>query len=353
MKSGSVNAEILKDSRFLKDTEFIDTGYPLINLALSGSFDKGLGPGITMFAGPSKHFKSNYLCVCMAAYLKQKEDSVVLFYDTEFGTKKEYFESFGISADRVIHIPIQDIEELSFDMVKRVKDIELGDNVLIAVDSFGNVPSKKEVENAENENSAQDMTRAKQLKSLGRIITPRLAVKNIPMVGVNHTYETQEMYSKQIMSGGKGLEYSSDTIAFVGKRQIKEKSDKKPSGYEFVLRLNKSRYVIEGSEFPISVTYAGGINKYSGILDLALDNGFLVQAGAWVEYQGTKFRRKELESSSEIMEELLNNEEFVNAVETKYKIPSINSPTVDLDTGYDDEDDDDEFMNELKEELEK
>lgn len=330
MKSGSVTGSVLSDSRFFHVDEFIDTGFPAINLALSGSIKKGFTNGITMFAGPSKHFKSNYLCICMAAYQKEKPNGIILFYDTEFGTKQGYFESFGVDPSRVLHIPIMNIEELTFDIIKRLKDISPDDDVLIAVDSFGNVPSKREMDNAESENSAQDMTRAKALKALGRMVTPQLAIKRVPLIGVNHVYDTQETYSKQIMSGGKGLEYSSDTIIFVGRRQLKDNKDL--LGYDFVLRINKSRFVKEGSEFPIMVTYDGGVNKYSGIFDLAVKRGIITQSGAWYEIEGgnKKFRRKELEDDTDFMEELLNNSDFVSSIEKEYSLPTHLPPTVEF-----------------------
>ncbi|UQJ95339.1 RecA-like recombination protein [Klebsiella phage CPRSA] len=55
------------------------------------------------------------------------------------------------------------------------------------------------------------MTRAKALKGMFRMVTPYLADLDIPMVCICHTYDTQEMYSKKVISGGTGLMYSADT----------------------------------------------------------------------------------------------------------------------------------------------
>jgi RecA/RadA recombinase len=321
-KAGSVEADILSTSRYFGQEDFYDTGYPLLNLALSGRINGGFTNGLTMFAGPSKHFKSSYLCICMAAFLKAKPDGVVLFYDTEFGSKKSYFQSFGVDTDRVFHIPIANIEELKFDIMKRLKVISKEDDVMIAVDSFGNVPSKKEVTDAETENEAADMTRAKQLKSLGRMITPQLTLKGIPCVGVNHVYDTQELYSKQIMSGGTGLMYSSDTVIFVGRSQNKD--GKELLGYNFDLTIAKSRYVKEGSRFPVVVRFDEGVDKYSGIFDLMLDNTDLVeQSGAWYLKKGDdkKVRRSTIEEDLDFMESLIKDEAFVRKIESKYILP--------------------------------
>lgn len=325
-KVGAVEADILSTSRFFGEDTFYNTGYPLLNLALSGKLDGGFTNGLTIFAGPSKHFKSSYLCICMAAFQRAKPEGIILFYDTEFGSKKSYFQSFGVDTDRVFHIPIANIEELKFDMMKRLKAITKEDDVMIAVDSFGNVPSIKEVEDAESGNTAADMTRAKQLKSLGRMITPQLTLKSIPCVAVNHTYDTQETYSKQIMSGGTGLMYSSDTVIYVGRSQNKE--GKELVGYDFNLKIAKSRYVRENSVFPITVTYDGGVDKFSGIFDLILDHtDLVVQSGAWYLKKGEdkKVRRADIEEDNSFMSGILKDKDFVSSVEGKYKLPVLSN----------------------------
>jgi hypothetical protein len=129
--------------------DMIPTSVPMINVALSGRVDGGLLPGLLMLAGPSKHFKSAFALLMAAAYQKKYPDGIVLFYDSEFGTPQAYFESFDIDMARVIHTPITNVEELKFDIVKQLEAIEKKDNVIIVLDSIGNLASKKEVEDAQ------------------------------------------------------------------------------------------------------------------------------------------------------------------------------------------------------------
>jgi hypothetical protein len=84
----------------------------------------------------------------------------------------------------------------------QLSNIERGDHLIIIVDSVGNLASKKEVEDALDGKSVADMSRAKQLKSLFRMITPHLTLKDIPMIVVNHTYKEIGLYPKDIVSGG-------------------------------------------------------------------------------------------------------------------------------------------------------
>jgi RecA/RadA recombinase len=264
---------VITESKVFGKKDMAPTPVPMINVALSGRIDGGLVPGLLMLAGPSKHFKSAFALLMAAAYQKKYDDAVILFYDSEFGTPQAYFESFGIDMDRVIHTPVTDVEELKFDITNQLKNVEKGDHLCVVIDSIGNLASKKEVEDAMNEKSVADMSRAKQMKSLFRIVTPHLNLKDIPLVVVNHTYKEIGLYPKDIVSGGTGAYYSSDAIWIVGRQQEKDGTEIK--GYHFVINIEKSRHVREKSKIPITVTFEGGISKWSGLLDVAEQGGYI------------------------------------------------------------------------------
>ena len=264
---------VITESKVFGKKEMAPTPVPMINVALSGHIDGGLVPGMLMLAGPSKHFKSAFALLMAAAYQKKYDDAVILFYDSEFGTPQAYFESFGIDMERVVHTPVTDVEELKFDITNQLKNVEKGDHICIVIDSIGNLASKKEVEDALSEKSVADMSRAKQMKSLFRIITPHLNLKDIPLVAINHTYKEIGLYPKDIVSGGTGAYYSSDAIWIVGRQQ--EKDGKEIKGYHFVINIEKSRHVREKSKIPITVTFEGGISKWSGLLDVAVEGEYI------------------------------------------------------------------------------
>lgn len=192
----------LDNSKFFGKTEFIPTDIPMLNVALSGRIDGGLTPGLTVIAGPSKHFKSNYALVMVASFLKKYPDAVCLFYDSEFGITPDYLKNFKIDPDRVVHTPIMNLEELKFDIVNQLEKIEDGDKVIILIDSLGNMGSKKEIEDSLAQKSVVDMQRSKHVKSIFRMITPLLNMKKIPAIVVNHTYESMDLFPTQVVSGG-------------------------------------------------------------------------------------------------------------------------------------------------------
>ena len=319
------DSAILSKSKFFTDKDMVPTDVPMINVALSGKLDGGIIPGLTMWAGPSKHFKTAFSLLMAKAYMDKYKDAVLLFYDSEFGTPIKYFETFEIDMDRVLHTPLTDIEQLKFDIMQQLAEVNRGDKLIIVLDSIGNLASKKEVEDALEGKSVADMSRAKQVKSLFRMVTPHLNIKDISMVVVNHTYKEIGMFPKDIVGGGTGSYYSADNIYIIGRQQ--ENDGTEIVGYNFIINVEKSRYVKEKSKIPISVSFDGGISKYSGLLDLAIESGHVVKpTNGWYakvdQSTGEVGDKKRIADTStpEFMEPILKDPKFKEFIKHKYEI---------------------------------
>ena len=320
------STEVLSESKFFNEKEQVPTSVPMINVALSGDPDGGLAPGLLVLAGPSKHFKTSFALLMAGAYLDKHPDSVMLFYDSEFGSPQSYFKQFGIDPSRVLHTPITNVEELKFDLIGQLEGMDRKDNVIVVIDSIGNLASKKEMEDAINEKSVADMSRAKALKGLFRMATPYLAMKNIPMLAINHTYQEMGLFPKAIVSGGTGIYYSADNIWILGRRQ--NKTGTEVTGYDFVINVEKSRYVKEKSKIPISVSWDGGVAKYSGLLEVALAGGYISKpSNGWYcrvdretgELIDPKKREKDTHSS-EFWDPVFSETDFKEFLKKQYQI---------------------------------
>ena len=322
-------SSILSKSKFFNEKDMITTEVPMVNVALSGRLDGGLTPGLTMWAGPSKHFRTAFSLLMAKSYMDKYKDAVLLFYDSEFGTPIKYFETFEIDMDRVLHTPLTNIEELKFDIMQQLQDVQRGDKLIIVLDSIGNLASKKEVEDALDGKSVADMSRAKQVKSLFRMVTPHLNLKDIPMVVVNHTYKEIGMFPKDIVGGGTGSYYSADNIYIVGRQQ--EKDGTEIVGYNFIINVEKSRYTKEKAKIPITVSFDGGIQRYSGLVDLAIEGGFVSKPspGWYAKIDRTTGEigdrvRFESTQTDEFWKDLLKYEPFKEYVKKKYEIAYSN-----------------------------
>lgn len=330
LKAGAKNnqASVLSNSKFFDQNEPIETPVYALNIAHSGSIHKGFEPGLMMLAGESKHFKSGFMLVHAKAYMDKYEDSIMIFYDSEFGSSAKYFENAGIDNDRVLHIPIKNVEDLKFDIMLKLqeieKDVHAGETprIIICIDSVGNLASKKEVEDAVDEKSVADMTRAKQMKSLWRMVTPYLTMCRIPCIAINHTYKTLALHSTSVVGGGTGGIYSSNTIFIIGRRQIKEGTE--VTGWSFILNAEKSRNIKEKSAIPVEVTFDGGINRFSGLLEIALLTGHVTKPkNGWYtrpSVEDDKNWRKAASDSREFWDPIINDPTFDKEVGELFKI---------------------------------
>lgn len=267
----------------------------------------------------------------MRSYLKKYPEAVCLFYDSEFGSTPEYFDAIGVPKDRVIHSPLLHIEQLKFDLTKQLETLNRGDKVIVFIDSIGNLASKKELEDALAESSKADFTKAKALRSLFRIVTPALKIKDIPCIVIGHTYDTIETYAKQVLAGGQGAYYAADNIFFMSRSQ--DKKDGGPlEGYKFTIVAEKSRFIQEKSKLPLEVKFDKGISPYSGLFDLAVEGGFIVapKQGFYCRYidfnvdtgemkYETKAWRRGDSDTAEFWKPLLEGKHFTDWLTDRFK----------------------------------
>jgi len=317
---------LVSASKYFHKKDMIQTAIPAMNVALSGELDGGFVPGLTLWCGPSKHFKSMFSLIMAKSYMDKYPDAVMVFYDCEFGTPTAYFTSLQMDTSRILHVPVMNMEEFKFDCIKQLENLERGDRVIFVVDSLGNMSSKKEMEDAIEGKSVQDMSRAKQMKSIFRMITPYLNRLDIPMVAVNHIYMEQGLYPKAIVSGGTGIYLSSDNIFIIGRQQEKDGTD--VIGYNFIINVEKSRYVREKSKIPICVKYEGGLSKWSGLLDMALESKHVVKpSNGWYskvdpttgEVDAKKWRIKDTDSK-EFWGSILMDSTFRDWIKERYQV---------------------------------
>jgi len=119
------------------------------------------------------------------------------------------------------------------------------------------------------------------------------------------------------------------------------------------LNAEKSRYIKEKSAIPFEVTFDGGLDKYSGLLDIAKMTGHVeCPKMGWYtrpSIEDDKSWRRKNTSTEEFWEPLLSDKEFLDAVKNLYSLESgslfnhkvaeaLNSGEVDInDLNFDEE----------------
>ena len=126
------------------------------------------------------------------------------------------------------------------------------------------------------------------------------------------------------MGGGTGITYSADNIWIIGRRQTKTGTE--VTGYDFIINVEKSRYVKEKSKIPISVSWDGGVEKNSGLLEVALAGGYVIKpSNGWysrchgTEAEDQKFRTKAT-LTDEFWAPIFEESDFKEFVRKQYQI---------------------------------
>ena len=175
-----------------------------------------------------------------------------------------------------------------------------------------------------------------------------IKVKSIKPVGKKPVYEitVDQAHSYTLANGviktNTGLTYSSDQIFFVGKSKEKEGTD--VVGYTFTLNVEKSRHIKEGSKIRITVKYDGGIDPYTGLLEIAQATGHVVSPSkGWYsrvikgEQEDRKWRSKDT-STKEFWDDLIHGDpSFDEGIGKQFKVAAVSMTGKDPEEMTDEE----------------
>lgn len=276
LKEMSKKTSIIVDDNTVPK-EFLSTGIHILDALISGSILNGgiQSNRITVFAGASGVGKS-FICYNIAREAQRKGWKII-YIDTEHAIELDDLPNHGISTspEDFILIRANKVEDIKFmlasflDQMKEQKasgkDIE---KTLIFLDSAGQLASIKETDDAISGNNKADMTRAKSMGSLFRIINNDLAYLNIPLVVTNHTYQTMDLFPQEVMKGGMSLYYSASTIAMLGKAKLKtgdeDDMDIGQSGIVVTAKCVKNR-LAKPKKGKFEISFVSGSNPYKGL----------------------------------------------------------------------------------------
>ena len=278
-KAGNEYASLVSDGVEAGDIDsFIDTGSFIFNGLLSGSIYGGLPSNkITAIAGESATGKTFFVMGMCKNFLDKNPDAGVIYFESESAITKQMVIDRGIDPERMVMFPVTTVQEFRTQSI-RVLDKYLEQNeadrkpIMLCLDSLGMLSTTKEVEDTADGKETRDMTRAQIIKAAFRVLTLKLGRAKVPMVITNHTYDVVgSMFPTKEMGGGSGLKYAASSIIYLSKR--KEKEGTEVVGNIIHCKNAKSRLTVENRIVDVRLTYDKGLDRYYGLLDLALDSG--------------------------------------------------------------------------------
>ena len=307
---------------------FIDTGSYALNAVLSGSLFGGVPDNkVTAFAGESATGKTYFVLGVVKSFLEKHTNGAVVYYDTEAAVTKQMMDERGIDTKRVIIAEPDTIQKFKTHALKLLDAYDQKPEkdrppMMFVLDSLGMLSTSKEMEDSLEGKDTRDMTKAQIIKAAFRVLTLKLAKVKIPLLVTNHVYELVGSYvpTKEI-SGGTGLKYAASTIAMLSKRKEKDGTD--VIGNIVKIKMYKSRLSKENSQIEVLLTYAEGLDRYYGLLDLAEKYGIFKKVST--RYQlpdGTSAFGKNINEDPEkyFTEDVLKQLEVAVQKEFKYGV---------------------------------
>lgn len=282
----------------------IDTGSYVLNAVLSGSIYGGVANNkITVFAGETATGKTFFALGIIKQFLQSHPGAGVIYFDTESAVTNEMMQQRDIDVKRVIKSEPESIQKFRHIALNGIdhyinQDPKERPPMMMVLDSLGQLSSTKELEDTAEGSETKDMTKAAILKATFRVLNLKLAKAGIPMLVCNHVYDVVgAYYPTKEMSGGSGLKYSASTIAFLSKKKEKDGTD--VVGNLIRVKMEKSRLSKENKQIQCLLTYDKGLDRYYGLIDLALEGEIWHKSGNRIEIEGTKYYAKAIYADPE------------------------------------------------------
>jgi len=287
-ETGNEYASLVSDGATGDVDSFIDTGSYIFNALLGGSIHNGLPSNkITALAGESATGKTFFVLGMCKHFLDKNPDGGVIFFESESALTKEIIEEREIDSNRMVIMPVTTVQEFRFQAITVLDKYIAQDPadrkpILLILDSLGMLSTTKEMEDTQAGKETKDMTRAQIVKAAFRVLTLKLGKAKVPLIITNHTYDVVgSMFPQKEMGGGSGLKYAASSIVYLSRR--KEKDGTEIIGNIIHCKNYKSRLTKENKVVDVRLTYDKGLDRYYGLLDLALKHNIFKSVSTRVE----------------------------------------------------------------------
>jgi len=321
-------------STFSEITEYISMGSHVLNLCMTGSVFGGIPNNRAVeLMGPSGTGKT-FVMLCAAANA-QLMNYKIYWYDSENAVDKKLMAQFGIDTSQVWYEPCNTVEgfrhsvtNLTSKLIEAQRKGYKIPKVMIILDSIGNLGTEKELADAESGSMKEDMTRAKRIKSLFRILMTKMAEVKIPFLYSNHTYKTTDFHAAWKGSGGSGREYGASIILMMTKAKLKDKkSENEQVGIILTAKPNKNRFA-KPVVVKTHLDYKTGLNKFTGLQEYmewgwnasGVDKGIIITE--------KELKKKSAGPKSKAIEFKCNEDPSLGIESIMYFIPDKNATTI-------------------------
>lgn len=267
---------------------FIDTGSYALNALYSGSIFKGMPANkISALAGEEATGKTFFALGIIKNFLDTNEKALAIVFESEGSVTKEILTSRGVDTKRVLIVPVETIQQFKTQALRVVENhLNTPEKdrrpLMLCLDSLGMLSTTKEMNDSGTGKEVKDMTRTAEIKAAFRVLTLKLSKAKIPLLVTNHVYQTMGMFPTKEMGGGGGLKYAANNIIALSKSKNKD-ADGTVTGIFIRCKNLKSRLTKENTETSVMLSYDKGLDRYYGLVDLAVEHGIFKKVSTKIE----------------------------------------------------------------------
>ncbi len=287
--------EILEDSDIAKVDKWITAPSYDLNRIISGSLHKGFPEkSVTCLVAPEGVFKSSLMAICAAQ--AQKEGYTPVIIDTEGAFNNDFCTRWGVDTSNLLYIYTIFIEEVTTILGDIINASD--QNLFIILDSLGAIESNKIIRDTTTGDKVAKADQgglARKIKRTLKMLVSVAKSQNSMAMFSGHWYGKPDSYgSAEEIGGGKYVRLAADIIIAMKKTTIASnpsapKKDQVIIGSKISACTLKNRFYPPFNETDIEINYEDGINKYAGLLNMALECGVVQAGGAWYTLpDGTK-----------------------------------------------------------------
>jgi len=267
----------------LDEIKVIKTGLFVDKLTGVGGIARG---HITEIFGDPGIGKSS-LCLQIVASA-QKQGINCLWADVEWGYTPRYANELGVDNTKLFLIREQYAEA---SLAEVEETIEKGKVELVVIDSIGGLTPRAEIEKGIDGKTIG--AQAGLVSRFCRKIVPLLAMKNIALIVINHSF-VDIMSGKIQTSGGKKLGYhKAVSIRLKSKTGVVLKQGDRQVGKVIESQVwGKNRLAAtEGMKLDANFVFGKGFSASADLFQLAVDKGVITKEGQSFVFRGEKLGR--------------------------------------------------------------
>ena len=289
------------------NVEAIPTGSLSLDLALGiGGIPKGR---IVEIYGPESSGKTTVTLHMIAEV--QKRGGIAGFIDAEHALDPAYAKNIGVDIDN-LYISQPDCGEQALEITETM--VRSGAIDIVVVDSVAALVPKQEIDG--DMGDAVMGAQARLMSQAMRKLTAVISKTNCTVIFINQLREKLGVMfgNPETTTGGRALKFYSSVRLDV-RRTEAIKQGGEVIGNRTKVKIVKNKVAPPFKEAEFDIMFGKGISKTGDILDLAADNGIIVQSGAWYAYEGNKIGQ----GRENTKQYLIENPEICNEIEQKVR----------------------------------